>query len=111
MEDSVDVDFMNDTKSIGVSWTNVFQDPGSGMAGFTVTLGTCVGCGDIASVNLGPSVTSTVFTGLALQEDIKYISTVHAGNLGGLQTIASSNGFMVINRSVLHQITRFHNGH
>ncbi|XP_070573756.1 uncharacterized protein [Ptychodera flava] len=94
----VDIDYLTSTSSIGISWKNVFTEADSVIEYFSVSIGTHVGGDDIQSFEeniVAANIFKVMLTGLNLQPGIKYYSNVKAVNSVGLESITSSDGFVV----------------
>ncbi|XP_022105050.1 uncharacterized protein LOC110986986 isoform X2 [Acanthaster planci] len=92
-----DTDYLTDTV-LFVSWEGVFLD--HAMSHYLVSLSTHPGGEDIRQYDhsFPAGATSTQFTSLDLQSGVRYFSNVLAFNKAGLQTLRSSDGFVVDTR-------------
>ncbi|MEI8374410.1 MAG: hypothetical protein WCJ35_16420 [Planctomycetota bacterium] len=82
--------------TLSADWAGVFADPESAIDHYEWALGTTFGGTDVrAFTNIWTS-TSTTKSGLSLAPGTTYYVTVRSTNRAGLQSIATSNGVMIV---------------
>ena len=73
----------------------LYADPESGIAGYTVGIGTAVGKMDLVKKSLPRTSQTVKFKVETLKTDHVYYATVMVTNLAGNTNSGSSDGFMV----------------
>ena len=90
-----DIDFTLSESDINVVWENVFRDDQAGLDKYIVSVGSYPGRSDIELREFPATVVRTTFSGLDLNMNIIYTTTVEACNKADICTTTTSDGLVV----------------